>query len=800
MILVSKMKPSLRTKISLALVLVLAGALSVTFGWVIATRSAARHATFEKKCTAISSIIQAAIGADFSESDITLSELQALCVRFSGLEEVRRVQLFDAQANLLAQSDANNPGKPPREQDLATVKRVLQTGAVAVEEDRREESHERFLPIRKVQNGVKNIAGVVEVEFSTETLIRDLKNTRGEMIISALCLGVVLYLGSVFLLNRYVLVPITKLLHATESIAGGDLSQRVALSSGDELGRLADSFNLMAANLAASQSQLEERVEERTTQLRNRMAEHERVQAELATKGAQLEEAQALAHVGSWEIDLQTRRGTWSDESYRILGLEPGECEPTVESYLTFVHPDDMGIVKAARQKVLADFQPFAFEHRLVLRNGEVRFTAVNGKVAFDGEGRPVRVVGVSHDITEHKQTVELRAAKEAAEAASRAKSEFLANMSHEIRTPMNGVQGMLELALDTDLKPEQAEYLRMARSSADALLRIIDDILDFSKIESGKLDFETIEFNLRDTVSDNLDILSLRAEQKGLELICNFDPAVPDFVAGDPGRLRQVITNLVGNAIKFTERGEVVVEVAQQEHTDQIVTIHFAIRDTGIGIPPSRQKAIFAPFEQADGSVTRRYGGTGLGLAISAQLVNIMGGRIWVESEPGKGSTFHFTARFKVVSGHAKRASGKPVNLEAIRVLVVDDNSSSRRLLHEALTRWNMEVMLIEGGERALEAMEVAAEENDPFKLVIIDSGMPLVDGFAVAETIRQCAALAETTIVMLTSKGRRGDAARCRELGIAAYLTKPVRQAQLLEAILSVLGGPVLTEAAPR
>ncbi|MGD0975581.1 MAG: ATP-binding protein [Candidatus Korobacteraceae bacterium] len=407
---------------------------------------------------------------------------------------------------------------------------------------------------------------------------------------------------------------------------------------------------------------------------KRQMAELERVQAELAAKNAQLEEAQALAHVGSWEINLQTGRGTWSDESYRILGLEPGECEPTVESYLTFVHPDDMEVVKAAREKVLADFQPFAFEHRLVLRSGEVRFTAVNGKAVFDGENRPVRVVGVSHDITEHKQTVELRASKEAAEAANRAKSEFLANMSHEIRTPMNGVQGMLELALDTDLNPEQAEYLRMARSSADALLRIIDDILDFSKIESGKLDFETIDFNLRDTVSDTLDVLRLRAEQKGLELICNFNPNAPDFVAGDPGRLRQVITNLVGNAIKFTERGEVIVEVDQQERTNEIVTVHFAIRDTGVGIPPDRQKVIFAPFQQADGSVTRRYGGTGLGLAISAQLVDIMGGGIWVDSEPGKGSTFHFTARFRVISGHAKRASGRPVDLDGVRALVVDD------------------------------------------------------------------------------------------------------------------------------
>jgi PAS domain S-box-containing protein len=530
---------------------------------------------------------------------------------------------------------------------------------------------------------------------------------------------------------------------------------------------------------------------------KRQMAELERVQAELAARNAQLEEAQALAHVGSWEIDLRTRRGTWSDESYRILGLEPGECEPTVESYLTFVHPDDIEVVKAAREKVLADFQPFAFEHRLVLRSGEVRFTAVNGKVVFDGENRPVRVVGVSHDITEHKQTVELRASKEAAEAANRSKSEFLANMSHEIRTPMNGVQGMLELALDTDLNPEQAEYLRMARSSADALLRIIDDILDFSKIESGKLDFETIDFNLRDTVSDTLDVLRLRAEQKGLELICNFNPNVPDFVAGDPGRLRQVITNLAGNAIKFTERGEVIVEVDQPERTNEIVTVHFAIRDTGVGIPPDRQKVIFAAFQQADGSVTRRYGGTGLGLAISAQLVDIMGGGIWVDSEPGKGSTFHFTARFRVISGHAKRASGRPVDLDGVRILVVDDKSSNRHVLHETLTRWKMATTLVEGVARALAAMESALQTNEPFKLVIIDSGTPLVDGFAVAQAIKQRPALAGATIMLLTSTGRRGDAARCREVGIAVYLTKPVGQAQLLDAILSVLGGAVPTDS---
>jgi CheY-like chemotaxis protein/HPt (histidine-containing phosphotransfer) domain-containing protein len=259
------------------------------------------------------------------------------------------------------------------------------------------------------------------------------------------------------------------------------------------------------------------------------------------------------------------------------------------------------------------------------------------------------------------------------------------------------------------------------------------------------------------------------------------------------------VITNLAGNAIKFTERGEVVVEVDQQERAHGIVTIHFAIRDTGVGIPPARQRVIFAPFQQADGSVTRRYGGTGLGLAISAQLVDIMGGLIWVASEPGKGSTFHFTARFKLVSGHARRTSGRPVELDGVRVLVVDDKSKNRRVLDETLTRWKMATTLAEDGVSALAAMESALQTNAPFKLVIIDSGTPLVDGFALAHAIKLRPALAGAAIMMLTSKGQRGDAARCRELGIAAYLTKPVRQTQLLDAILSVLGGAVPSVDSP-
>ena len=512
-----------------------------------------------------------------------------------------------------------------------------------------------------------------------------------------------------------------------------------------------------------------------------------------------LQDSQALYHslvenlpLNIFRKDAAGRFTFGNGQFFQTLGKRPGEVLGRTDADL---YPAELAEkYRQDDRRVLETGGVFEAVERHARPDGGTIFVEVKKTPLYDAAGGIIGTQAIFWDVTARERAQEaLQKAKEAAEAATRAKSEFLANMSHEIRTPMNGVLGMTDLALDTELTSEQREYLGMVKSSADQLLVLLNDILDFSKIEAGKLDLEPVPFALRDSLGDTVSTLAQRAHAKGLELACHVLSDVPDGLIGDPGRLRQIVVNLAGNAIKFTEAGEVVVEVAAEDPAAEAPLLHFAVRDTGIGIAPEKQRVIFEAFSQADSSTTRRYGGTGLGLAISTQLVSMMGGRVWVESAPGAGSTFHFTARFGRAPESALAAPPfEPVPLHNLPVLVVDDNATNRRILQEMLTNWGMRPTVVDGGAAALAAVEAAQERGEPYALVLLDGMMPEMDGFELAGRLRERPGPARATFMMLSSAAQSGDRARCQALGMSAYLTKPIKQSDLLDAIMNAVGAP--------
>jgi PAS domain S-box-containing protein len=642
------------------------------------------------------------------------------------------------------------------------------------------------------------------------------------------------------------------------------------------------------------------------------ITERKQVEAAALKNQANLAEAQQLARLGSWELDLVTDTLTWSDEIFRIFEIEPSRFGANYEAFLDAVHPDDRAAVDAAYTESVKNKAPYEIEHRLLMKDGSIKYVQERGRTDYAGDGRPLRSLGTVQDITERyradrarftlqhainhgtdglallnasgsytymnpahaamygytadellgktwkelfhpdwaslieqlsgpdliesgswqgevvgrkrsgqpfhvemslaiigtdnedgatmvctsrditkrkKMEGDLIAAKDAAESAARAKAEFLATMSHEIRTPMNGVIGMTGLLLDTELTREQRDYAETVRRSGEALLAIINDILDFSKIEARKLTLEAIDFDLRITIEETLDLLADQAHRKQLELIGLIDAAAPTALRGDPGRLRQILTNLIGNAVKFTERGEVVLKLSAESVEEQAAKLQFEVIDTGIGIPAEQQTRLFQSFSQADGSTTRRFGGTGLGLAISRQLVELMGGQIGVESRPGQGSRFWFTVALKR-QNHVAPPIHPAKDLAGLRVCLIDDNATNRLLLEHHARVWGMTPASAPDATQGMRLIREAARDGNPFDLALIDMQMPDMDGMELARAVRTEASIPPFPLVLLTSIAQRGDAKVAQDSGFSACLTKPIRRDQLYECLRLVMG----------
>lgn len=554
------------------------------------------------------------------------------------------------------------------------------------------------------------------------------------------------------------------------------------------------------ARLENLNEEIERKVVERTAELTvakqelvEDVARRKQVEQIMREREASMLAAQRIGHFGSWELvlenltDVFANRLVWSDEMFRLAGYAPTPEPMQTDFFFRHVPPEDGDLLRAKALESIRDHVEFSITHRFTRADSEERILQESAAVFFDeATGRPLKMVGTAHDITERiRWEEEVLRARDAAEDAARVKGEFLANMSHEIRTPLNGIIGMTGLLLDTRLNEEQTQFAETVRHSADALLTVINDILDFSKIEAGKLDLECIEFDLRQVVEEAGELLAQKAQEKDLELVLVVHRDVPTNLRGDPGRLRQVLLNIVNNAIKFTGRGEVVVRAKLVEQRERHAIIEFSVTDTGIGIPADRKDRLFKSFSQVDSSMARRYGGTGLGLAISRQIVGLMGGEIGVESEVGCGSRFWFTVRIERTESSR---SVSRADISGLNILVVDDNTTNRRILVEYLRQWGCRFAECEDGVEALALLKARQSGPEAFQLMLLDFQMPGLDGFELARRVRGEESIHSLPIILLTSVAHRAEVLGGAVEIVDARLTKPVKQSLLLETIVRV------------
>ena len=625
-------------------------------------------------------------------------------------------------------------------------------------------------------------------------------------VISAALLALIYFLTQI--LGRAITGPIQELAQTAREIAEHkDYSQRARPLAGKEMRQLGADFNQMLAEisrrdaeLVEARDQMEMRVIERTRELEIEIGERERAESALRQSEQMFRTLSAAAPVGIVQMDI----------SGKMTYVNPAWLEMTGLSYQESLHDgwrraivaEDLPRIEAIRSKAIQEGRDYKMSYRFNGPKGVVWVDTISRAIRDKG-GKHLGYVAVTQDVTQRERVAEnLRRAKETAEAASLAKTQFLANMSHEIRTPMNGIIGMTELALDTELSAEQRSYLSMVKSSAEALLGIINDILDFSKVEAGRVELESAVFSLSECIEEALRPLALRAQEKGLELTWSVDADVPEYLKGDSTRLRQILINLAGNAVKFTKEGYVSIRAERSQSSAPGLGLRVTVADTGIGIAPEKHRQIFEAFSQADASTTREFGGTGLGLSISARLAKLMGGDISVESEIGRGTKFIFTARFEAVAEHEIPAAPLQASaLRGLRALVVDDNELNRYLLHRVLPAWGMEVALAENGEQAISLFEERQRDQRPISVVLMDRNMPGMGGFRTTEELRALPGGENVPVLLLTSSPAPEDQFEQAKLKIARRINKPIMRAELRDALLASLQAtPVPVSPEPR